>query len=156
MTFSLSRMASAVKSPNDSAQSPACNRNARPACTSASVDRSCRASPAKTSGGSVDSCFRTRSKALGSGHSGCWAAGCSRHTCGVHSGGVTSPAWSLGGAMAKHYGLCLAGSGAAIDDPELALGGVAVDGTDPERAAGAALGEAVLGFVGLGLAPAET
>src|SRR5688572_13634571 len=85
MTLSLSRMASAENSLNDSAQSPACSRKARPAATSASAWVSWRASPANTSGGSVESCFRARSRAAWSGHSGCWSAGRSRQLLGLHS-----------------------------------------------------------------------
>ena len=89
MTFSLSRMASAVKSSKDSAQSPAWSRKARPAATWASADRSRRASPANTSGGSTDSAFRLVSSAAGSGQSGCCPAGRSRHELGVHT--VSTP-----------------------------------------------------------------
>ena len=51
MTRSFSRMLSAENSSNDSAQSPACSRNALPAATWASDDCNDRASPANTSGG---------------------------------------------------------------------------------------------------------
>ena len=51
-------MASAVKSANDSAQSPAWSRKAWPAATWARAARSRRASPAKTSGGRPDSDLR--------------------------------------------------------------------------------------------------
>ena len=51
MTRSFSRMLSAEKSSNDSAQSPAWRRNALPAATSASDACNDRDSPANTSGG---------------------------------------------------------------------------------------------------------
>ena len=51
MIFSFSRMRIVESSLNDSTQSPACSRKARPSITRASRSRSSRASPAKTSGG---------------------------------------------------------------------------------------------------------
>ena len=68
-------MLSAVKSWNDSAQSPAWSRKASPAATSASARCRLRASPAKTSGGRPDRVLRVCSRACGSGQSGCWSAG---------------------------------------------------------------------------------
>src|SRR5262249_3963263 len=73
-----------AKSWNDSAQSPAWSRNARPAATSASPPRTWRASPAKTSGGRVWRRCRTRSTAASSGHAGCWSASLSRQDDGDH------------------------------------------------------------------------
>src|SRR5918998_3856916 len=84
MTFSLSRMTSAENDSNDSAQSPACSRNALPSATSASWAVSARASPAKTSGGSEPRCLRAPSSAASSGQAGCWAAGLCRHEGGDH------------------------------------------------------------------------
>ena len=82
-TFSRSRIAIAETLRNDSAQSPAWSRNARPSTASPSERRSARASPAKTSGGSCPSRSRTASTAAGSGHSGCCSAGSERHEDGV-------------------------------------------------------------------------
>ena len=59
------------KSSNDSAQSPACSRNAFPDATSPSDSVSPRASPANTSGGKPWICLRARSRAPSSGQSGC-------------------------------------------------------------------------------------
>src|SRR5580700_7386944 len=83
MTLSLSRMEFAVKSSKDSAQSPACKRNALPAATSASARFSRSASPANTSGGKAFSCSRAAAAAAGSGHSGSWVAGYLRHESGA-------------------------------------------------------------------------
>ena len=74
-TFSFSRIATAETSRNDSAQSPAWSRNARPSATSPSARAALRASPAKTSGGSSRSRSRTASTAAASGQSGCCSAG---------------------------------------------------------------------------------
>ena len=68
--LSFSRMWTAERSANDSAQSPACRRNLRPACTSPSALSSSRASPAKTSGGTLASCARAASARSSLGHSG--------------------------------------------------------------------------------------
>ena len=68
-------MESAVKSANDSAQSPACSRKASPLATSASSAVRWRASPAKTRGGTVDSRASAFLSASASGQSGCCAAG---------------------------------------------------------------------------------
>ena len=89
-TFSRSRIAGAETSRNDSTQSPAWSRNARPSQTSPSDARSARASPANTSGGSVPSRSRTAASAASSGHSGRWAAGSSRHEDGVHVDSVVA------------------------------------------------------------------
>src|SRR5215213_1004694 len=86
MTLSLSRMASAVKASNDSAQSPAWSRKARPAATSARVDVTWRTSPANTSGGRVLRRLRTSSSAPSSGHSGCCAAVRARQLLVVQEG----------------------------------------------------------------------
>ncbi len=67
-------MRGAVRSRNDSAQSPTCSRNAWPTATPASADRSCRASPANTSGGNALSSACTAASSASSGHSGCCAA----------------------------------------------------------------------------------
>ena len=82
MIFSFSRMVTAEKSPNDSAQSPAWSRNPRPAATSASVACRLRASPANTSGGIPPSRSRTSRARSASGHSGCCSAGIDRHEDG--------------------------------------------------------------------------
>ena len=68
-------MASAVKSAKDSAQSPAWSRKACPFATSARSRVRWRASPANTSGGSVDSRASAFFNASASGQSGCCAAG---------------------------------------------------------------------------------
>ncbi len=93
MIFSFSRMVIAEKSWNDSAQSPAWRRNARPAATSARLAWSCRASPAKTSGGMACSRARAVSAAASSGHSGWWCAWWPRQEEGDQVGGdiVTVP-----------------------------------------------------------------
>src|SRR5689334_7129868 len=89
MIFSFSRIVTAEKSPNDSAQSPACSRKPRPAATSASAACRLRASPAKTSGGIPKSCSRTSRAWSASGHSGCCSAGIERHDAGDQvSGGA--------------------------------------------------------------------
>ena len=75
MTFSLSRMASALNSVNDSAQSPACSTKARPSAAWPRARVRWRASPAKTSGGRLLSWAWTRLSSASSGHTGCWAAG---------------------------------------------------------------------------------
>ena len=84
MIFSLSRMESAEKSAKDSAQSPAWSRKARPSATSANWDVKRRASPAKTSGGRVESWASAFLSASASGHSGCCAAGNRRHDAALH------------------------------------------------------------------------
>src|SRR3546814_2085167 len=66
-------MPSAEKESNDSAQSPACSRNALPSATWARSAVSARASPANTSGGSVCSCLSDASSAASSGQRGCCA-----------------------------------------------------------------------------------
>jgi hypothetical protein len=68
--FSFSRMCTAETSWKDSAQSPACRRKARPAATWASAARRLRASPAKTSGGTVAKRARAASARSWLGHSG--------------------------------------------------------------------------------------
>ena len=88
MTLSLSRMASAENSAKDSAQSPACRRNACPAATCPSDATRRRASPANTNGGRAASSFRTCSSPSSSGHSGCCAAGSCRQRWGLHSAGL--------------------------------------------------------------------
>ena len=75
MILSLSRMESAVCSAKDSAQSPAWSRKASPSATWPSWRVRSRASPANTSGGSVDSVASAFLSASASGQSGCWAAG---------------------------------------------------------------------------------
>jgi hypothetical protein len=75
MIFSFSRIVIAEKSSNDSAQSPAWRRNARPAATSARAACSCRASPANTSGGIACSFSRASASARSSGQSAWWCAG---------------------------------------------------------------------------------
>ena len=70
MIFSRSRMLTAEKSANDSAQSPACSRKPRPADTCASDSRSWRASPANTSGGIAAIRSRTTSASAWSGQTG--------------------------------------------------------------------------------------
>src|SRR5881275_715422 len=82
MILSFSRMVTAEKSLNDSAQSPAWSRNALPAATSASESRNWRASPANTSGGSDFSVPSTASASAGSGQSGWKRAGCARQPAG--------------------------------------------------------------------------
>src|SRR5689334_13585949 len=77
-------MLSAVKSWNDSAQSPACSRNASPWATDARAALRNRASPANTKGGSAASALSDCSRECASGHSGCWSAGKSRQLPGVH------------------------------------------------------------------------
>ena len=77
-------MASAVNSAKDSAQSPACSKNASPSATWANCAVRSRASPAKTSGGKVASWASARFNASASGHSGCCAAGNVRHDAGLH------------------------------------------------------------------------
>ena len=84
MIFNLSRMESAEKSAKDSAQSPAWSRKARPFATSANWEVKRRASPAKTSGGRVDSCASAFLSASASGHSGCCAAANFRHDAALH------------------------------------------------------------------------
>ena len=75
MTFSLSRMPSAVNSVNDSAQSPACSTKARPSAASPRARVRWRASPANTRGGSPLSWAWTCFSAASSGQIGCCAAG---------------------------------------------------------------------------------
>src|SRR4051794_4821292 len=87
---SFSRIVTAEVSWNDSAQSPACRRNARPAATSASESRSARASPAKTSGGMPRSSPRAISARAASGHTGCCSASCSPHDEGVQGVSLTA------------------------------------------------------------------
>src|SRR5437016_10422050 len=99
MTLSLSRMLSAVKASNDSAQSPAWSRNALPSATSPSAAVRLRASPANTSGGRTASRLRTSSSRPPSGHSGCWPAGSARQLLGVQVGTVTLQAWTVGGGV---------------------------------------------------------
>ena len=89
MIFSFSRIVIAENSWNDSTQSPACRRNARPSATPASASRSARASPAKTSGGIAASRLRTVSTRSPLGHSGCCAAVNARHEDGDHVEPVT-------------------------------------------------------------------
>src|SRR6266540_3169867 len=74
-------MALAENASNDSAQSPAWSRKPWPAATLASAAWSVRASPAKTSGGSLATCARTSSAAW-SGQSGCCAADSERQPVG--------------------------------------------------------------------------
>ncbi len=88
-TLSRSRIAGAETSSNDSTQSPAWSRNARPSQTSPSAARSARASPAKTSGGSPRRRSRAAASAASSGHAGCCAAGSSRQDDGVQVGSVS-------------------------------------------------------------------
>src|SRR4051794_13732733 len=83
-------MASAEKPSNDSAQSPAWSRNARPPATSPRAVVRLRASPANTNGGSPARRFSTCSTAAASGQSGCCSAGCSRQLDGVHWGASTT------------------------------------------------------------------
>ena len=71
MILRLSRMRGAVRSRKLSAQSPECSRKPRPAATSPSARRNCRASPANTSGGMALISAATASTAAGSGQSGC-------------------------------------------------------------------------------------
>ena len=100
-TFSLSRMASAPKSANDSAQSPACSRNARPWATSPRAAVSWRASPATTSGGRAASCASTRFSASSSGQRGLLAGRAlppRRGVPGVH--GTSVGRRRVGGALA--------------------------------------------------------
>ncbi len=84
MILSLSRIESAVKSAKDSAQSPACRRNASPLATAESCAVRWRASPAKTSGGSVASRASAFFNASASGQSGCCAAGNFRQDAALH------------------------------------------------------------------------
>ena len=90
MIFSFSRMCTADRSLNDSAHSPAWSRNARPSAASASEAFSWRASPAKTSGGTIASRARAASARSSLGHSGWWRAGKVRHEEGVQAGLVTA------------------------------------------------------------------
>src|SRR4051812_28380223 len=85
MTLSLSRMLSAEKSANDSAQSPACRRKPLPSATRASVERSVRASPANTSGGIARNSASAPSSSAATGHAGCCAAGGRCQLVGSHS-----------------------------------------------------------------------
>ncbi len=85
MIRSFSRIVIALKSLNDSAQSPAWSTKARPSATCASDARSVRASPAKTSGGCVRRRSTTRRASSASGHGGCCAAGVARHAEGVQA-----------------------------------------------------------------------
>jgi hypothetical protein len=75
---------------NDSAQSPAWSRTPGPAATSASAARSWRASPAKTSGGTVASFSRAASARSSLGHSGWWSAGYERQDDGDQTDPVTA------------------------------------------------------------------
>src|SRR5258708_21308876 len=74
MIFSFSRILIVESSLNDSTQSPACSRNARPSITFARLSRRFRASPAKTSGGLPFRRSSAAPAAAASGHSGCWSA----------------------------------------------------------------------------------
>ena len=74
MTLRRSRMESAENDSKDSAQSPACNRNALPSDTRPSSAVRRRDSPANTSGGNPRSCLRTESYSLASGQFGCCSA----------------------------------------------------------------------------------
>ena len=56
-----------------------------PGGTVARVDWRVLASPANTSGGCLASSSRTRSRASGSGQSGCWAAGNARQDSGAQA-----------------------------------------------------------------------
>ena len=82
MILSFSRIVIAENSWNDSTQSPAWSRNARPSATLASESRRARASPAKTSGGIAAICARIASARSSLGHSGCCAAWWARHEDG--------------------------------------------------------------------------
>src|ERR1051326_5692750 len=66
-----------------SAQSPPWSRKASPLATLASLRLSARASPAKTSGGKVASCFSTSANAWASGYSGTCRIGLVRQLSGV-------------------------------------------------------------------------
>src|ERR1700751_3927019 len=66
-----------------SAQSPPCSRKAPPLATRASARFRLRASPAKTSGGKVASCFSVSASAAGSGYSGTCRIGLLRQLSGV-------------------------------------------------------------------------
>ena len=89
MIFSFSRMRIVEISLNDSTQSPAWSRNARPSITLARLSRSARASPAKTSGGLAVRRSTAASTAAPSGQSGCWSAVRSRQERGDQVEGVT-------------------------------------------------------------------
>src|SRR6185437_1684705 len=106
-------MLSAANSANDSAQSPACSRNARPWATWAKAAVSCRASPATTNGGSAASRVSTRLRASSSGHTGCWAAGRFRHDAAFHpaAGRPASP----GVSWASAPGVSWESVGRAVD-----------------------------------------
>src|SRR4051812_11512131 len=95
--FSFSRIVGADQSRNDSAQSPAWSRNARPSDTRARAPRSARASPAKTSGGSSARWLPTDSSLARSGQSGWCSAGWSRHDERLHAWGVAAMRSSLDG-----------------------------------------------------------
>jgi hypothetical protein len=86
MTLSFSRIEGAETSRNDSTQSPAWSRKARPSLTSPRAASSARASPAKTSGGSSRRRLRTASSAASSVHAGCCSAGNDLHDAGVQVG----------------------------------------------------------------------
>ena len=73
-----------MNSAKDSAQSPACSRKASPLATWPSCAVRWRASPAKTSGGTVASRASAFLSASASGHSGCCAAGNLRQDAGLH------------------------------------------------------------------------
>src|SRR3954452_1488302 len=88
--LSFSRIVTAEVSWNDSAQSPAWSRKARPAATSARASVSARASPAKTSGGIPRNCSRAISARPASGHTGCCSASCARQEAGVQGVSVTA------------------------------------------------------------------
>ena len=85
-------MVSAVKSPKDSAQSPAWRRKARPRATSASEAVSRRASLATTRGGRVARRASTLFRASASGQTGCWRAVRWRQDPGCHPAGPSPPA----------------------------------------------------------------
>ena len=94
-------MLTAEKSSNDSAQSPAWSRKARPPATSARASVRPRASPAKTSGGNPWICFSARSSAPSSGQSGCWSAGRPRQDDGDQGSGFTSTGLLVSAPCAK-------------------------------------------------------
>src|SRR5438105_3262697 len=73
-----------------SAQSPPCSRNASPAATRASDFLRLRASPAKTSGGKVASCFSVSSNAARSGYSGTCRIGFLRQPSGVQRSAIAT------------------------------------------------------------------
>ena len=103
MTLSLSRIESALNASNDSAQSPACKRNALPFATLARSDVRLRASPAKTNGGIALRRLTTSLSASAFTQSGCCTASRSFQDDGDHSLVTTTRLIDLGPSTQSHY-----------------------------------------------------